>query len=152
MKLKDMLTDRDNTAAYRLLKELEAESEKTDSLYECFDEFLDMVSDERSYVRIRGVRMCCAQARWDIENKIRDHFDALTSELFDDRPTAVRQCLAALHTVIAYKPELCGILREKIGEIDTAGYKDTMRPLIEKDIIYLSAEIDRAEQLRHNIS
>jgi len=141
MTLTELLTDKDNTAAYRFLQQLEAESERSDDYYDSFDEFLAMISDSRSYVRIRGVRMCCAQARWDTLHKLEQNLETICTELKDDRPTAVRQCLAALHTVLRFQPQLGSAIAAQVSSMDTSQYKDTLRPLIEKDRIRLLAEI-----------
>lgn len=78
--------------------------------------------------------MCCAQAQWDSKNKLEQHIDKLLTILDDDKPTVVRQCLSASHTVILYKSDLCGKIEEKLRTLNLEKYKDSMRPLIEKDI------------------
>ena len=78
--------------------------------------------------------MCCAQAQWDSKNKLKHHIDELLTILDDDKPTAVRQCLSALHTVILYKPDLCGRIEEKLRTLNLDKYKESMRPLIENDM------------------
>ena len=54
--------------------------------------------------------------------------------LNDSKPTVVRQCLSALHEVVLYRPELSGIIQEALMAIDLSKYKDSMAPLIMKDI------------------
>ena len=54
--------------------------------------------------------------------------------LHDEKPTVVRQCIAALHEVALYRPELCGEIREELNRIDVNRYKDSMSGLILKDI------------------
>ena len=57
--------------------------------------------------------------------------------LEDDRPTAVRQCLAALPALLRWKPALSGAVEAKLAALDLSKYRDSMRPLIEKDIAAL---------------
>lgn len=134
MDIIEKLQDKNNTAAYRFLLELEATSADSGELYSYFEKYLELLSHKSSFVRVRGFRMCCAQAQWDSKNKLEHHIDELLTILDDDKPTAVRQCLSALHTVTLYKPDLCGRIEEKLRTLNLEKYKDSMRPLIEKDI------------------
>ena len=47
---------------------------------------------------------------------------------------AVRQALAALLDVTLYKRELWPAIRQRVEAIDLMHYKDSMAPLIEKDV------------------
>ena len=58
---------------------------------------------------------------------------------YDSKPTVVRQCLGALHEVILYRPEMVDVISEAVGRIDVNKYKDSMSPLIRKDIEALIA-------------
>ena len=120
--------------AYELLLELEKQAAESDILYGYFDDFVKLTNDESSYVRIRGFRLVCAQAQWDTENKLGKNINALLCMLSDVKPIAVRQCLAALHSVVLYKPELTDSIIEQLQRLDLSKYKDSMAPLIEKDI------------------
>lgn len=80
--------------------ELKAASADSGELYSYFEKYLELLSHKSSFVRVRDFRMCCAQAQWDSKNKLEHHIDELLTILDDDKPTAVRQCLSALHTVI----------------------------------------------------
>lgn len=62
--------------------------------------------------------------------------------LHDDKPTVVRQCLSALNEVALYRPELCPAILEELARMDPSGYKDSMAPLIEKDIKELRKRIE----------
>lgn len=134
MDMIEKLQDKNSTVAYRFLLELETTSAGSNELYDHFERFLKLLSHKSSFVRVRGFRLCCAQAQWDSENKLEHHLDELLTILDDDKSTAVRQYLSALHTVILYKPDLCGRIEEKLRTLNLEKYKDSMRPLIEKDI------------------
>ena len=56
------------------------------------------------------------------------------SILDDEKPTAVRQCLAALHNVVLYQPKLSEFIEIKLDQMDLSKYKDSRSPLIQKDI------------------
>lgn len=136
------LQDKDDKKAYELAKKIGAESAASDEYYSHFDDFLSMINSHSSYVRTRGFSLCCAQSRWDTEGKLEKALPLMLTLLHDVKPTVVRQCLCALHEVVLYRPELCGIISAEIQGIDLSGYKDSMVPLIKKDIDELKKILD----------
>ena len=128
------LQSKNSDEAYRFLLLLEEESERSDELYSSLNLFLPLLKDKSSLVRTRGFRLICAQARWDREGWIERHLDELLAELEDGKATAVRQCLAALHPVVRLLPELRPRIREKLDRLDLSKYKDSMIPLLLKDM------------------
>ncbi len=129
----ESLLDKDDQRAYQALLSLEGQSAESDAIYPYFNEFVKMLAHEKSYVRVRGFRMICVLARWDANQKIEGSLRTILAELDDEKPIAVRQCLAALHELVLYKPGLSGQIEEKIKALDYAKYKTTMQPLIKKD-------------------
>ena len=127
------ITDKDDKKAYEYAKDIAAKSAVTNQYYELFDDFIELLNDKKSYVRTRGFCLACAQARWDKYGKLEGSFDKWSRLLYDEKPTVVRQCLAALHEVILYRPELCGIIKEAVMGIEIERYKDSVAPLIKKD-------------------
>ena len=77
--------------------------------------------------------LICAQARWDNEEKIKSVFEKMVPLLNDPKPTVVRQCLASLHEVVLYRPEMHAQITSAVKKIDLSKYKDSMSPLIKKD-------------------
>ena len=128
------LTAKDTKQAYGALLELERLSEETDDLYPFTELFADMVSDRAWAVRCRSFRLFCKQARWDGDGVIDRHLDRTLAILEDEKPTAVRQALAALLDMAPYKPELWPVIRQRVEAMDWNRYKDSMAPLIQKDI------------------
>ena len=128
-----LLKDPDDKKAYAFFKELKAESEKSNIHYNDFEGFLELIRDDSSYVRTRGFSLCCAQARWDDEGKLQKHLPQLLVVLHDERPTAVRQCIKALHEVAEYRSDLCNMIESGLSGIELSKYSDSMRPLIVKD-------------------
>ena len=110
--------------------------------YASFDAFLALLQSPSSYARTRGFRLACAQAPWDSEGKLARHLDTLLVLLDDAKPTAVRQCLAALGPVVLQRPELIPRIREKLDRMNPVQYRDSMRPLIERDIAALRSLMD----------
>lgn len=140
-----LLEGNDTTAAYQALKELEALSASSNALYPYAQQFVSMVSSEHYTLRVRGFRLLSKQAKWDVDDVIDNNLDAVLHILNDEKPTAVRQALAALHEVVLYKPNLHEKIRQRVCAIDYLRYKDTMHSLIAKDIAALLKAMDEAE-------
>lgn len=134
MDIIDLLYAKDDKEAYEAFKKLETVSEASNELYKYFDKFLEMLSHEKSYVRVRAFRLICKNAKWDSKNKINASIGKILSELDDEKPTAVRQCLAALKDIVENKKELVSAINTKLLSIDHLKYKDSMQGLIFKDI------------------
>ena len=128
------LQNKDNNSAHQLLLQLEMQSAESDGLYRYFDDFIGLLRSKSSFVRVRGFRLACAQARWDKEDRTERNLEAMLRMLEDEKPTAVRQCLAALHIVTIYKPELTEKIECRLNSLDLSRYNDSMIPLIKKDI------------------
>lgn len=99
-----------------------------------FETFLEMLDDSNTYIRIRGFRLLCHLAAWDKEDKINKNIAKILSALDDEKGTAVRQCLAHINQILLYKDELHEEVECKLKQMDLSKYKDTLRPLIQKDI------------------
>lgn len=128
------LIDKDDKAAYEFAKLIGSESAESDKYLDMIPIFAEMLKDKSSFVRARGFMLICNQARWANEGQIDAVFDQMLSLLNDSRPTVVRQCLAALHEVALFRPEMTGQIEKAVSEIDFDKYKDSMSPLIKKDI------------------
>lgn len=126
---------------WKKFQEIENSIEDSDMLYEYFDDIKKMLFDEKSYIRMRGFRIICKLSKWDKDNKINDIIDILLQVLDDDKPTIVRLCLSALNNLLLYKIELAEKIENKLRKIDLSKYKDSMSPLIKKDIDYILENI-----------
>ncbi len=128
------LRDKDDKAAYEYSKLLGAESAQSDKYLPMIPQFADMLEDKSSYVRVRGFILICNQARWAKDGQIADVFDRMRVLLYDSKPTVVRQCLLALHEVVLYRSEMAEMIIDAVNHIDVSKYKESMSPLIKKDI------------------
>ena len=128
------LTAKDTKCAYGTLMELERLSDESDCLYPYTERFADMTEDRAYAVRCRGFRLFCRQARWDDGGVIDRCLDRALAILEDEKPTAVRQALAALLELVPYKRALWPVIRARVEAMDLNRYRETMAPLIEKDI------------------
>lgn len=128
------LYDKDTKDTYANLQELETISEYKNILYPYLNEFIAMQKSEKYVVRVRGFRLLCKQAKWDNDNKINEAIEDILAAVHDEKPTAVRQALQYLEYIVPYKRELNDRIKEAALFIDCSRFKDTMRPLIMKDI------------------
>lgn len=128
------LTDRNNKTAYEFAKQLSVESLESDKYLEMIPMFVKLLQDKSSYVRTRAFILICNQARWAEAGQIKAVLDKMLPLLNDTKPTVVRQCLDALHEVVLFRPELSDKIENALTEIDVSKYKDSMLPLILKDI------------------
>lgn len=128
------LTEKNTTPAYAALQELERLSDESAALYPYTERFIEMLDSGSYAVRVRGFRLLCKQAKWDVDGVIDKNIDHILGMLNDSRPTAVRQALAALHEVVPCKRALCGVIKEHVLAIDPLRYQDTMHRLILQDM------------------
>lgn len=129
-----MLTTKDDKYACTLADKIISESQETDEWYECFNDFASLLDHPKSLVRNRVLYILAANAQWDEENR----FDAIISDFLthitDEKPITARQCVKALAQVGLAKPQYIPRILSCLQSADLSKYKDSMRPLIEKDI------------------
>lgn len=135
-KIKNLYNE-DNNSAYKTLLELETISTESNELYNYFNEFLKMLNNEKTFIRVRGFRLICSLAKWDNENKINKNIDIILKELEDEKGTSVRQCLEKLNLILMHKIELTDIIENKVRNLELSKYKESMQFLIKKDIDYI---------------
>lgn len=149
LELLTTLTGSDNRQAYAALQDLEAISRKSDQLLAKIPVFAEMVTSKRSFVRVRGFRLLCQQAKWDQEGELDCLLPVALAILADSKPTVLRQVLAALHGVVKAKPQLRQLIVQQTAAIDCSKFnQETMAPLIEKDIAELQQLIIALEESR----
>ena len=128
------LTAKDDKYACAIADRILSESQDTNKWYEYFDAFASLLNHPKSLVRNRVLHILAANAQWDDENR----FDAILSDylahITDEKPITARQCIKALAQVGLAKPQYIPTILSRLEEADLTGYKDSMRPLIEKDI------------------
>ncbi len=131
------LYHKDNNIAYKALLELETMVTESNELYNYFNKFLEMLNNEKTFIRVRGFRLICSLAKWDNKNKINKNIDIIMKELEDEKGASVRQCLEKLSLLLKYKPELTSTVKNKLSNLDLSQYKTSMKSLIQKDIAYI---------------
>ena len=130
-----LLTSKDDKAACAYAEKIISESRETDAWYDCFDEFASLLSHPKSLVRNRAINILAANARWDDENRSDGILPDFLSHITDEKPITARQCIKALAEVGQAKPHLIPEIVSALRSAELSQYKDSMRPLIEKDIL-----------------
>lgn len=128
------LLDKDDKAAYKCLKALEAASAEDNRVYAYFDAFADMLESESSYVRTRGLLLISANAKWDTDCKIDEIIDRYLLHIMDDKPITARQCIKALPNLAKYKPELADDIVSALRKAKPQRYAESMQALVSGDI------------------
>ena len=130
----EKLTAKDDKYACALADKIIAESCETDKWYEYFDDFASLINHKKSLVRNRAIHIVAANARWDEEDHIGLIMPELLSRVTDDKPVTSRQCIKALAWVGQAKPEYIPLILACFHEADLSKYKESMCPLIKKDM------------------
>ena len=129
-----MLTAKNDSAACALADRVIAESLESDRWYPHFQDFASLLDHPKSLVRNRALHILAANAQWDAE----DQFDAILPEYLshvtDEKPITARQCIQALAQIGTAKPRYIPEILSCLQTADLSKYKDSMRPLIEKDM------------------
>ena len=141
-----ILYSKDNNEAYQTLQELENLLENSDKLYPYTERFAEMTKNDNSYIRVRGFRLFCKQAKWSKDNSLSQYLSQVLTILNDEKPSTVRQALSALYdTVKSFPPQQQVVIYEAANHIDVMRYKESMRGLIQKDIRKFNEQVKTIE-------
>ena len=128
------LTAKDDRSACAFADQIISESQETDAWYEYFDAFASLLDHPKSLVRNRVLHILAANARWDEENRFNLIISDFLTHVTDEKPITARQCIQALVQVGQAKPQYIPRILSCLQDADLSKYKDSMRPLIEKDM------------------
>ena len=128
------LTSKDDKFACAIADKIISESHQTDEWYEYFDAFASLLNHPKSLVRNRVLNILAANAQWDGENRFDMILDEYLSHITDEKPITARQCIKALKQIGEAKPQYIPRITARFRSADFSKYKDSMRPLIEKDM------------------
>lgn len=128
------LTAKDDKLACAVADKIIAESRDTDIWYEYVDAFAALLSHPKSLVRNRVLHILAANAQWDEENRFGAILPEFLAHVTDEKPITARQCIKALAQVGLEKPQYVPQILACFHNADLSKYKDSMRPLIEKDM------------------
>lgn len=128
------LTAKNDKYACALADQIVAESRKSDKWYEDFNEFAALLDHPKSLVRNRALHIVAANVQWDEERRFDAILPEYLSHVTDEKPITARQCIQALAEIGTAKPQYIPAILSGLQSADLSKYKDSMRPLIEKDI------------------
>lgn len=128
------LTAKDDKYACALADKIISESRETDVWYEYFDEIASLLNHPKSLVRNRALYILAANAQWDEEDRFDRILPDFLAHVTDEKPITARQCIKALAQVGLAKPRYIPVILSCLRGADLSKYKDSMRPLMEKDI------------------
>ena len=128
------LTAKDDKYACAIADKIISESQVTDEWYAYFDDFASLLNHPKSLVRNRVLYILAANVQWDDENRFDEIFSDYLAHITDEKPITARQCIKALAQVGQAKSQYIPRILHCLQEADLSKYKDSMRPLIEKDI------------------
>ena len=128
------LTAKDDKYACAIADKIISESQDTDEWYEYFDAFASLLNHPKSLVRNRVLYILAANAQWDDENRFDAILEDYLAHITDEKPITARQCIKTLVQVGMAKPQYVPRILSCFHDADLSKYKDSMRPLIEKDM------------------
>ena len=130
-----LLTKKDDKAACALAAQITEESRESDRWYAHFDDFSALLDHPKSLVRNRALTILAANARWDRENRFEALLPRFLAHITDEKPITAKQCVKALAELGQAKPRYIPLILSALHEADLSQYKDSMRPLIQRDMI-----------------
>ena len=140
------LTDKDAKSACAYADAVAAKSRESDRFYPYLGGFAALLRHKNSLVRSRAIFILAANARWDSENRYDILMDELLPHVTDEKPITARQCIQALPEIAAAKPSLIPRIRAALENADLTGYRDSMQPLLVKDIVSALQKIAQQEK------
>lgn len=139
------LTDKDAVSACAFADLIVRESRERDRWYPYFDEALGLLGHKNSLVRNRAIAILAANARWDASGRLDAAIDAFLAHVTDEKPITARQCIQALSEIAAAKPRLVPQIKAALEHADLTDYRDSMQPLIFKDIVAVLRELNEKD-------
>ncbi|MGN0635902.1 MAG: SufBD protein [Acutalibacteraceae bacterium] len=142
-----MLTAKEDKYACAVAEKILSESRQTDAWYAYLQDFAGLLSHPKSLVRNRALHILAANAQWDAENRFDTILPEFLNHITDEKPITARQCIQALAQVGLAKPQYIPKILSSLQSADLSKYKDSMRPLIEKDIAQTKRILTSSEPL-----
>ncbi len=141
------LTDRNAVAAHAFADQIVRESQGNDCWYPYFDETISLLNHKNSLVRNRAIEIITANARWDMAGKLDSVMGVFLGHVTDEKPITARQCIKALGMIGAAKPQLIPQIKATLEYADLTGYRDSMQPLILKDIVAVLRQLNEKAEM-----
>ena len=95
---------------------------------------MPLLRHPKSLVRNRALTILASNAQWDTESRFDQLLPEYLSHITDEKPITARVCIQTLPELAQAKPQYIPAILRALEEAELSKYKDSMRPLIEKDI------------------
>lgn len=128
------LTSRDAKTACDYAEQIVAESRESGRWAPYLTDFAALLQHKNSLVRNRGIHILAANAKWAGEEDFGSLMDELLRHVTDEKPITARACIQVLPEIAAAQPEMIPRIRQTLERADLTGYRDSMQPLLLKDI------------------
>lgn len=128
------LTGKNDKYACELTEKIIKESRESEEWYDYFQDFVPLLRHPKSLVRNRALTILASNAQWDTENRFDQLLPEYLSHITDEKPITARVCIQTLPELAQAKPQYIPVILRTLEEAELSKYKDSMRPLIEKDI------------------
>lgn len=128
------LTGKNDKYACELAGKIVEESRESEQWYDYFQDFVPLLRHPKSLVRNRALTILASNAQWDTENRFDQLLSEYLSHITDEKPITARVCIQTLPELAQAKPQYIPAILRALEEAELSKYKDSMRPLIEKDI------------------
>lgn len=128
------LTGKSDKYACELTGKIIQESRESEEWYDYFQDFVPLLRHPKSLVRNRALTILASNAQWDTENRFDQLLSEYLSHITDEKPITARVCIQTLPELAQAKPQYIPAILRTLEEAELSKYKDSMRPLIEKDI------------------
>lgn len=128
------LTGKNDKYACELTGKIIQESRESEKWYDYFQAFVPLLRHPKSLVRNRALTILASNAQWDTENRFDQLLPEYLSHITDEKPITARVCIQTLPELAQAKPQYIPAILRALEEAELSKYKDSMRPLIEKDI------------------
>lgn len=128
------LTGKNDKYARELTEKIIQESRESEKWYDYFQDFVPLLRHPKSLVRNRALTILASNAQWDTENRFDQLLPEYLSHITDEKPITARVCIQTLPELAQAKPQYIPVILRTLEEAELSKYKDSMRPLIEKDI------------------
>ena len=125
-------------AAFRKLQDM---SRVSSCVYPHLDELFELLEARSSLERNRAIGLIAANARWDEQGLLGAKLPQLLNHLTDEKTITARQCVQAMPEIALACPALRGAILTALDSADFSAYRDSMRPLLQKDAVQAALEI-----------
>lgn len=144
--LVEWLSSKDDKLRYPTYLILQYRSDSHDSLYTYWDTFVNMLSNDNSYIKIIGAGLISRNVKWDKENRIMKTLDKYLELCEDEKLVTARMCIQNLHYIINgsnFDKDICDKIVNKLIYINISKRPNTNWKVMTTDIVNILMQIQK---------